>query len=97
MDLPDGVARLKHDGGHGGHNGLRDIIAQLHHKNFYRLRLGIGHPGKSDDVVDYVLHKPSRAERQRIDHAIERALDVLPLVLNGDIQKAMNQLHSAAT
>jgi PTH1 family peptidyl-tRNA hydrolase len=94
IDLPVGVARIKHDGGHGGHNGLRDIIAHLHTKNFYRLRIGVGHPGNSDDVVDYVLNKPSRAEQQQIDLAIEHALLALPLLMEGHLQKAMNQLHS---
>ncbi len=94
IDLPPGVVRLKFDGGAGGHNGLKDIIDQLQTKQFYRLRIGVGHPGRSDDVADYVLNPPSKAERKAIDEAIVRAYDVLPLVIQGEFQKAMQQLHS---
>lgn len=96
LDLPVGSARLKFDGGHGGHNGLRDIDARLNTKGFYRLRLGIGHPGNKDDVSDYVLHRPSKSDEQSILTAIDHALSVLPDVLNGNIDKAMNVLHTVA-
>lgn len=96
LDLPVGSARLKFDGGHGGHNGLRDIDARLNTKGFYRLRLGIGHPGHRDDVSDYVLNRPSKSDEQSILTAIDHALSVLPDVLNGNIDKAMNVLHTVA-
>lgn len=94
LDLPPGVARLKQGGGHGGHNGLRDTIARLgNNANFQRLRLGIGHPGSAEQVVGYVLNRPTAAERQAIDAAVDAALDVLPLAIAGESAKAMNQLH----
>lgn len=93
LDLPPGVARLKQGGGHGGHNGLRDIIARLG-ANFMRLRIGIGHPGSKEQVVDYVLQRPSLADRQQIESAIDAALAVMPELLCGEVQRAMNQLHS---
>jgi len=94
LDLPVGTARLKRGGGHGGHNGLRDIIAQLGTPDFLRLRLGIGHPGQREQVVDYVLKKASVADKQAINDAIERSLTVLPELLSGAIEKAMQRLHS---
>jgi PTH1 family peptidyl-tRNA hydrolase len=95
LDLPPGVARLKRGGGHGGHNGLRDTIARLgNNANFQRLRLGIGHPGTADQVVGFVLNRPTAAERQAIDAVIDAALDALPLAVAGDSAKAMTQLHS---
>ncbi len=93
LDLPPGVARLKQGGGHGGHNGLRDIIAQLS-ANFMRLRIGIGHPGDRDAVVDYVLQRPSLADRQQIQAAMDAALRVMPDAVNGEMQRAMHSLHS---
>lgn len=93
IDLPPGTARLKRGGGHGGHNGLRDIVAALG-SGFARLRLGVGHPGHSDDVVDYVLRTPPADERALIMEAIGEAVDVLPQVLAGDSEKAMNRLHT---
>ena len=93
LDLPPGVARLKQGGGHGGHNGLRDIIAQLG-ANFMRLRIGIGHPGDRDAVIDYVLQRPSLADRQQIEAAMDAALLVMPDVVNGEMQRAMHSLHS---
>lgn len=93
LDLPPGTARLKQGGGHGGHNGLRDIIAQLG-VNFMRLRIGIGHPGDKDAVVDYVLQRPSLADRQQIDAAMEAALSVMPDAMNGEMQRAMHSLHT---
>ena len=81
--------------GHGGHNGLRDIIAAGgNDAGFLRLRIGIGHPGDSKRVVDYVLHKPLAEERVEIDAAIEDALEVVPLLQAGDLQQAQQQLHS---
>lgn len=94
IDLPAGVIKLKFDGGDGGHNGLKDIIRHLNTKQFYRLRIGVGRPGKSNEVVDYVLNNPSKADRQKINLAIDEAKEALPLILNGDLQKAMQQLHT---
>jgi len=94
LDLSPGIARLKKDGGHGGHNGLRDIIAQGGGRDFLRCRLGIGHPGDSRLVSDYVLSKPSISDRQQIELAIDNMLRILPDVLSGDLDKAMNWLHS---
>lgn len=95
LDLPPGVVRLKLGGGHGGHNGLKDIIAHLGTKDFWRLRIGIGHPGERTDVAGYVLHDPRREERGLIDEAMQRALDVAPLVIEGKTEAAMLKLHSA--
>lgn len=96
IDLPPGTVRLKRGGGPGGHNGLRDIIAVFGgDRDFLRLRIGVGRPGPgAAGVVDYVLHTPSVAERDVIDAAIEGALDVLPLVLAGDTERAMQRLHT---
>ncbi len=95
LDLPPGVARLKNGGGHGGHNGLKDIIAQLGSKDFWRLRIGIGHPGERNEVSNYVLNNPRREERELIDEASNKALHVAPLVIEGKIEAAMLKLHSA--
>lgn len=94
LDLAVGVARLKRGGGHGGHNGLRDIIERTGSKDFLRCRLGIGHPGDSRQVSDYVLSKPSQSDRQRIVAAIDDSLRVLPDVLSDQLEKAMHWLHS---
>jgi PTH1 family peptidyl-tRNA hydrolase len=94
LDLPTGVARLKRGGGHGGHNGLRDTIASIGSKDFLRCRLGIDHPGDSRQVSDYVLSKPSQADRESIRLAIDNSLKILPDVLSGDLEKAMHWLHS---
>lgn len=93
IDLPTGIIRLKFDGGHGGHNGLRDIMQHLDSKQFYRLRIGVGHPGHSKEVEDYVLNPPRKTEREEIDGAMLRAEKVLPLILGGEMQKVMNTLH----
>lgn len=93
IDLPVGTIRLKFDGGDGGHNGLKDIISHLNSKKFYRLRIGVGRPTHKD-VVNYVLKPPSKSERTQIDDALDRAIEVLPLLLNGEMQKAMQQLHT---
>ena len=95
LDLAPGVARLKKGGGHGGHNGLRDIIAQLGNRNdFHRLRLGIGHPGHASLVSGFVLGRAPRSEQELLDTSIDFALAVLPQMLAGDWTKAMHQLHS---
>jgi PTH1 family peptidyl-tRNA hydrolase len=95
LDMPPGVAKLKQGGGHGGHNGLRDIIAQLgNQNNFHRLRLGIGHPGHSSMVSNFVLGRAPRSEQELLDTSIGFALDVLPEILAGDWTVAMRKLHS---
>jgi PTH1 family peptidyl-tRNA hydrolase len=95
LDLPPGEARLKKGGGHGGHNGLRDTIAQLgNNKDFQRLRIGIGHPGHSSQVTGYVLGKAPPDEQRLMEQAIDNALDVMSLALAGEMEKAMNRLHS---
>jgi len=94
LDFPPGTVRIKQDGGHGGHNGLRDTINHLHTKQFFRLRIGIGHPGHKDQVHDYVLSRPSRHDHQTIMDSIETALALVPELIEGDVQKAIKQLHS---
>lgn len=94
LDFAPGVIRLKLDGGHGGHNGLRDIIRHLSTDKFYRLRVGIGHPGDRNKVSDYVLSCPSKSEFILISDAIQRALNSVPELVLGDIQKAMKDLHT---
>lgn len=97
LDLPPGTAKLKQGGGHGGHNGLRDIISKLgNQKDFARLRIGIGHPGSADQVSGYVLGKAPRQEQLWIDDAIDEALRIVPELLDGQANKAMNRLHSYA-
>lgn len=93
LDLEPGDNRLKKSGGHGGHNGLRDIINHLG-RDFYRTRIGIGHPGDKNQVVNYVLHDPSQNDMIEIERANERVLKVLPVVLDGDFGKAMQLLHT---
>ncbi|PCJ86691.1 MAG: aminoacyl-tRNA hydrolase [Thiotrichaceae bacterium] len=94
IDLPPGTAKLKTGGGHGGHNGLRDIISQLDSKEFHRLRIGVGHPGSKDQVVDYVLHTASRDDQILIDRDIDDAVSVLPDLATGALEQAMQKLHS---
>jgi PTH1 family peptidyl-tRNA hydrolase len=94
IDLPPGTTRLKTGGGHGGHNGLRDIISQLASNDFHRLRIGVGHPGSKDLVVDYVLHDASRDERALIDADIDKAVSVMPALAAGTFEQAMQILHS---
>lgn len=94
LDLPPGTIRLKKGGGHGGHNGLRDLVSQLGTREFMRLRVGIGHPGHSSEVTNYVLGKAPQAEQTLMEQAIETALDELPTIVAGEHQKAMNRLHS---
>jgi len=95
LDLSPGTVKLKRGGGHGGHNGLRDLIPHLGGNDFLRLRIGIGHPGHRDDVVGYVLKNATRDERAVIDQAIDEAVKVLPDILSGDFDKAMKELHTA--
>jgi PTH1 family peptidyl-tRNA hydrolase len=94
LDFPPGTVRMKQGGGAAGHNGLKDISARIGSHDYWRLRIGIGHPGDRRLVTDYVLHRPAPEERTDIDAAIGRALEVLPLVLAGDVQGAMLKLHT---
>jgi len=95
LDLPVGNVRLKNGGGHGGHNGLRDTIAHIG-ENFWRLRLGIGHPGSKADVIDYVLTRAPRVEEDLILEAVNTAADSVPLILEQGAERAMTKLHSRA-
>jgi PTH1 family peptidyl-tRNA hydrolase len=94
LDLPPGTNRIKQAGGHGGHNGLRDIINHLGSRDFFRVRVGIGHPGDSKQVINYVLHKPSASDLGAIENANRDTLAVMPLVYEGRIDKAMQALHT---
>ncbi|HEV8691363.1 MAG TPA: aminoacyl-tRNA hydrolase [Ideonella sp.] len=94
LDLPPGQMRLKQGGGNGGHNGLKDIQAQLGAADFWRLRLGIGHPGVKAEVVNYVLRKPPADERDAIERNIDESLKLLDLVLAGEMERAMMKLHA---
>jgi len=98
LDLPAGTVRLKRKGGHGGHNGLRDILRCLGADDFLRLRFGIGRPPGADSeaVRRYVLSSPDQAPRRLLQEAMERALQAMPLVLRGDVQAAFERLHGAA-
>lgn len=95
LDLPPGAARLKFDGGHGGQNGLRDIMAHLGHGGFHRLRLGIGHPGDRNRVTSWVLGRAGVDDENAILDAVGRSLDVLPLAVRGDFNEAMKKLHTS--
>jgi PTH1 family peptidyl-tRNA hydrolase len=94
LDLPPGVARLKRGGGHGGHNGLRDIFRHTVDHDFLRLRIGIGHPGNKDAVTAYVLGRATAEQERLMRRSIGDAIDVLPLVLRDDIPGAMKALHT---
>lgn len=100
LDLPPGVAKLKKGGGTGGHNGLNSIVQHLGTREFWRLRIGIGHPrnqtATEQEVADYVLHKPSAEDRAAIDEAIARSLEVWPLIARNDFETAMLKLHTKA-
>ena len=96
LDLPPGAIRLKQGGGIGGHNGLKDIQAQLASPDFWRLRLGIGHPGERNEVVNYVLKPPRREEQAEIDAALDRCLLAWPKLASGDYAAAQRQLHGKA-
>lgn len=95
LDLPPGVAKFKKGGGHGGHNGLRDTISKLaNNKEFYRLRLGIGHPGHKDKVAGYVLGKAPIKEQECIDAAVDEAVRCLDILIKDGLEKAQNRLHT---
>ncbi len=94
LDFLPGVAKLKLGGGVAGHNGLKDISAALGGPGFWRLRLGIGHPGDRDRVADYVLSRPSPVDRRNIDDAIDRSLEIFPLIAAGQMGAAMLKLHT---
>jgi PTH1 family peptidyl-tRNA hydrolase len=95
LDLDPGQARLKTGGGHAGHNGLRDIMSALGSRDFNRLRIGIDHPDDRSIVVNYVLGRPSKSDREAIDNAIADAIECLDEVVKGELNKAMNRLHSS--
>ena len=94
LDLLPGQLKLKEGGGHAGHNGLRDIHAQLGSADYWRLRLGIGHPGVKTEVADYVLRKPPADQREAIERAIEESLKHLDVMLSGQMQQAVMKLHA---
>src|SRR6185369_15445992 len=94
LDFEPGTAKMKQGGGIAGHNGLRDISHRLGTHDYWRLRLGIGHPDDRAGMSDYVLGKPSADDRAEIDEAIMRSIEILPLCLAGDMQGAMQKLHS---
>ncbi|MDF1795627.1 MAG: aminoacyl-tRNA hydrolase [Coxiellaceae bacterium] len=95
LDFDAGDIRLKAGGGHGGHNGLRDIISRLgNQKDFYRVRIGIGHPGDRNRVTGYVLHKPTASEERKIISGIETVNAWMPDLMHGEFEKAMHALHS---
>ena len=94
LDLLPGQVKMKLGGSHAGHNGLKDIQAQLGSADFWRLRLGIGHPGVKAEVVDYVLRKPPAEQREAIDKSVEQALSALPLMLEGDMANALMKVHA---
>ncbi len=95
LDLPPGVAKFKRGGGHGGHNGLRDIINKLGNNNdFYRLRIGIGHPGHKDMVASFVLNKAPAKEHDLIEQAADEAVRCIEVLFKDDLAKAQNRLHT---
>jgi peptidyl-tRNA hydrolase, PTH1 family len=94
LDLPPGTARLKFDGGHGGQNGLRDTMQLLGHGRFHRLRIGIGHPGSKDKVTPWVLGRANADDDILIGRALDDAIDVLPLAMDGNFMDAMTRLHT---
>jgi len=94
LDLDAGVARLKLGGGHGGNNGLRDIIQKTGNKDFARLRIGIGHPGVGRDVSGYVLKQANKDDQTKIDNAIAETIRVIDLIAHGEFGRAMNELHT---
>jgi peptidyl-tRNA hydrolase, PTH1 family len=94
LDLPAGQSKLKFSGGHGGHNGLRDIHAALGTNNYWRLRVGIGHPGEKNEVVNYVLKAPSKDEQTAIDDSIDDSSKVVEQLIKGEFEQAMLKLHT---
>ena len=95
LDIAPGEAKLKLGGSHAGHNGLRDIHAQLGTDDYWRLRLGVGHPGLKSEVIHWVLKKPSLDHRIAIDQSIDRALTALPYLLSGEMDKATMRIHTS--
>jgi PTH1 family peptidyl-tRNA hydrolase len=95
LDIAPGQVKLKFGGSHAGHNGLRDIHAQLGSGDYWRLRLGVGHPGDRAEVVNWVLKKPSLDHRIAIDQCIDRSLKALPAFLAGDMEKATLLVHTS--
>lgn len=96
LDLPVGTTRLKKGGGHGGHNGIRDIIKAIGSQDFNRLRIGIDHPGEASKVSNYVLSEPSKADAEQIQTDIDKSISILPLLVKGEYQDAMLKLHTQA-
>lgn len=94
LDLPPETAKLKKGGGHGGHNGLKDITAALGTPDFWRLRLGIGHPGDRNEVINFVLKAPLKDELTAINRCIDDSVNILPQLLSGDFENAMLKLHT---
>jgi PTH1 family peptidyl-tRNA hydrolase len=97
LDLAPGVAKIKKGGSSGGHNGLKDITAAIGTQDYWRLRIGIGHPRQLNvphDVVDYVLHRPRKEEQALIDEAIANSIDVIPMLCEGKFEAAMMRLHT---
>lgn len=94
LDLPAGSVKLKFAGGHGGHNGLKDIHAALGTPNYWRLRIGIGHPGERSEVINFVLKPPSKDEKTAIDNSITESTKLLDLLLAGEFENAMLKLHT---
>lgn len=98
VDLPPGTVKLKRGGGTAGHNGLKDIQAKLSTPDFWRLRIGVGHPrtlALNQEVADFVLHPPGREHEAAIDESIGRALDIVPVLVEGQFERAMMKLHAA--
>jgi PTH1 family peptidyl-tRNA hydrolase len=96
LDLPPGQVKLKFGGGHAGQNGLRDIHAQLGSSDYWRLRIGIGHPGDKSEVSNWVLGKPSPDQRTAMEDAVARSIQALPLLLEGEMETATQRIHTAA-
>ena len=94
LDLMPGQVKMKLGGSHAGHNGLKDIHAQLGSADYWRLRLGIGHPGVKAEVVDYVLRKPRLEDREAIDKGIAQSLSALDLLIDGDMERALMKVHA---
>ena len=94
LDLEPGEVKIKQGGGHGGHNGLRDIFRHLNEQNFLRLRIGIGHPGHKDRVTPWVLGRPTQTQEIEIHQALVRAERVMPELVNGHLNEAVKQLHT---
>ena len=94
LDLEPGELKIKEGGGHGGHNGLRDIIKSTGKSDFMRLRVGIGHPGMKNEVTNWVLNKFSPNEKKSIDNAYSKFVDVFELIINNQLQKVQKILHT---